>query len=72
MFDRPSSHCSSARATAPCRSWSVRPVAQPSEGPLPCKCGAKEWVYVPEPKKAYKLGQNDRDFLKSIRVTPER
>lgn len=45
--------------------------AQPDEGPPACKCGAKEWVYTPEPLKPYRLAKNDRDFLKSIRIKPE-
>lgn len=35
------------------------------------RCGAREWGSTEEPKKPYVLSENDRLFLKSLRIAPE-
>ncbi len=52
------------------------PVVGVSEFPATCSfCGAGRWLSVPnlgeEPKKVYKLSENDRRLLRSFRIEPE-
>jgi len=34
-------------------------------------CGANEWAVIDAPFKPYRISQNDRRFLKSLRISPE-
>jgi len=37
-----------------------------------CECGSGEFIEQPEiPKKPWRLSYNDRQFLRSVRITPE-
>ena len=53
-----------------------QPLMFATEVPALCgHCGGARWVSVPnlgdEPKKAYKLSENDRRMLRSYHIEPE-